>query len=554
MIIKGSPRGQSAADTARLAKHLLAAENEAVAVLELKGVGADALPGALAEMRAISMATRTRRPLYHASISVTPDESRGMAPGRWIEAADALEQALGLTGHQRVLVQHVKKSRVHLHVVWSRVHPVTLKVAHDAWTYARHEACARTLEARWRLKPVIGAHSRPKGIERPRAAMSHQCWQAQERTGVPVADIADALRRCWDASPDGRSFAARVHLAGLRLARGRRGIVAVDAAGTPHSLGRRLGLKAADVRRKLADLDPAHLPDIDTIKAAPARPSPRRTIIMSRPPRPLAAAASVRRPRTPPRRPLDPDYWTALGHAVEPVAGTLLVTLPGGLVLEDRGDQMLFHGTPTPEDTAALVAAAKARGWEAIRFTGGTPKWQRAARLEALKQGFPLDAISLECEDGQKPPVAAPADARPHQAAPRSVRVAGGRADRARADRSRLPAMTGRADKRLAPAVASLFRDCPPHKPRGALLWQAQRDLLDADRPLAAYFKSVAEAGDDGWREELVRMRAPLRDIPPHHRGDPMNIHAISAMMPTWRTWGQILLDREAANVAGGRA
>jgi hypothetical protein len=54
-----------------------------------------------------------------------------------------------------------------------------------------------------------------------------------------------------------------------------------------------------------------------------------------------------------------------------------------------------------------MVAAGKARGWEGIRFTGGTPEWQRAARLEALKQGFPLEAISLECEDGQKPPVAA---------------------------------------------------------------------------------------------------------------------------------------------------
>ena len=61
----------------------------------------------------------------------------------------------------------------------------------------------------------------------------------------------------------------------------------------------------------------------------------------------------------------------------------------------------------TPADTAALVAAAKERGWQGLRFSGGTPEWQRAARLEAIKQGFNLADISLECEDGQKPPVAA---------------------------------------------------------------------------------------------------------------------------------------------------
>lgn len=74
--------------------------------------------------------------------------------------------------------------------------------------------------------------------------------------------------------------------------------------------------------------------------------------------------------------------------------------------MEDRSDQMLFHITPAPEDTAVMVAAARARGWKEIHFCGGTPEWQRAARLEALKQGFPLDAITLECEANQ-PPVAA---------------------------------------------------------------------------------------------------------------------------------------------------
>jgi hypothetical protein len=414
MIIKGSARGQSAADVGRLARHLLAAENEAVAVLQLRGVVASGLAEALAEMRAISMATRTRRPLYHASISVTVEESRRMSARQWVEAADALEQALGLTGHQRGLVQHSKKGRTHLHVVWGRVHPVSLKVAHDGHTYAKHERVARTLEALWRLTPVVGVHSRPQGIRRPRAAMSHQDWQAQSRTGVSAAEVAEALRQAWDTSPDGRAFAVALRQQGLTLARGRRGILAVDAAGTPHSLSRRLGLKAEAVRRKLADLDPAKLPSVEDAKV---NPSPIRSIDMAqtnrKPPRQFPAAAQARRkpPRpgqpAPDATPPNPDYWTGLGCPVEEVAGVLLVTLPSGTRLEDRGDQMRFHGEPSPADTAALVAATKARNWQGLRLSGGTPEWQRAARLEALKQGFDLADISLECEDGQKPPVAA---------------------------------------------------------------------------------------------------------------------------------------------------
>ncbi len=132
MIIKGSARRQSAADVKRLAAHILDARgNEQVTVIELKGVATTSLPEALGDMHALSLSTRTRRGLYHASISVDPAESRRMAHGQWTLAADELERRLGLVGHQRALVRHIKKGRVHLHVVWSRVHPDTLKVAHD---------------------------------------------------------------------------------------------------------------------------------------------------------------------------------------------------------------------------------------------------------------------------------------------------------------------------------------------------------------------------------------------------------------------------------------
>lgn len=83
------------------------------------------------------------------------------------------------------------------------------------------------------------------------------------------------------------------------------------------------------------------------------------------------------------------------------------------------------------------------------------------------------------------------------------------------------------ADMKLALVVSSLFRDYPPHKPRGTVLWPGKRDILLADRALAAYFSSVAEA--DSWDSE-------------RNRGG-LNIYAIAARLPTWRQYGQMLID-----------
>lgn len=51
-----------------------------------------------------------------------------------------------------------------------------------------------------------------------------------------------------------------------------------------------------------------------------------------------------------------------------------------------------------------MVAAGRARGWASIRFTGGSEAFQRRARLEAIRQGYQLDQVSLEIEDGKTPP------------------------------------------------------------------------------------------------------------------------------------------------------
>lgn len=400
MIIKGSSRGHSAADTRRLARHLLSVENEEAEILALTGVSASELHPALEEMRAVSLGTRARRGLYHASISPDVSGATAMDKHRWFEAVDELERHLGLVGHQHAIVLHVKRGRPHVHVVWGRAHPVTLKVARDGRNYARHEACARQLEARWELHPVRGVHTRPSGTPRPVACATHQDWQAQERTGIPVEKVAAVLQRAWHSTESGREFATVIHRKGMSLARGRRGIVAVDPAGTVHALPRRLGVRAAEVHRRLADIDPSGLPDIEEIRTGARRASAGKETKVKKTfsaceGRMFQGGSRLAQPV------LAADYWRNLGFPVEIAPEFLTILLPGGSVLHDRGDRLTLtrDGDPTDEEIQLLVAAGKARGWQSIRFYGGSPEWQRRARAEAIRQGYRLDQISLECED-----------------------------------------------------------------------------------------------------------------------------------------------------------
>ena len=409
MIIKGSSRGQSAADTLALARHLMAKENEKVEVLQIHGVTAAVLPAALEEMRLVTLGTRARRGLYHASISLDRKEALTMGHARWLEAADELERRLGMHGHQRAVVIHVKRGREHIHVVWCRVHPKTLRLARDSQNYRKHEETSRALEANWGLREVVGVHTRIPGSPRPVAVGTHGDWQAAERTGITVNDVAAALQDAWRSTTTGKAFATAIEREGFRLARGRRGVVVVDETGTPHSLPRRLRLRTAEVQRRLTDIDPSMLPLIEDLKSAVRQPNRRKTMNAQ-----LtefgASDAKPRRGRRPDDRgALSPEYWRQLGYDIEELSDALRIHLPGGTVLYDRGSQLTLSraGEPTDDEIRILVAAGRARGWEEIRFSGGTPEFQRRARVEALRQGYRLDQISLECEDGTPQPMSA---------------------------------------------------------------------------------------------------------------------------------------------------
>ncbi len=260
MIIKGNPGGS----VAFWSSHLLRDDtNEKAEVKEITGLTAEDLPGALREMQAVASGSRSHGNfMYQANISPRADEH--LTPAQWREAVDTLEKNLGLEGHQRVVVEHVKEGRQHYHVVWNRVDVETMKVADMGGNYRVHESTARELEAKFELTPTP---TRPSAERQA----TPELWEmrAAARTGIDPHGMKAELTALWQSCDSGQAFAAALDERGFVLARGdRRDFCVVDSAGTAHSLARRLdGVKAAEVRDFMADVDRDGLPSVAEARA-----------------------------------------------------------------------------------------------------------------------------------------------------------------------------------------------------------------------------------------------------------------------------------------------
>lgn len=245
MIIKGGRAG----NVGFWSTHLLRADtNDRAAVVEMRGVLADDLRGALREMQAVASGSRCNDDfMYQANINPRAGES--LTPEQWCMAVDRLEQNLGFEGHSRVVVEHVKEGRQHYHVIWNRVGD-DLRAVSPFYNYLIHERTAQELEREFGLEPV-----RENDAGRPPFAL----WEQEKaaRTMIEPATIKAEMTELWRRSDSGQAFMAALEEQGYVLARGdRRDFCIVDHAGTAHSLARRLdGVKAAEVRSFLGDID-----------------------------------------------------------------------------------------------------------------------------------------------------------------------------------------------------------------------------------------------------------------------------------------------------------
>jgi hypothetical protein len=270
VVIKGNPRG----GPAKLAVHLTRTDtNEKMRVDEIRGVAAKELDGALREMDALGAGLKTERTLYHASINTRGDER--MTPEQRAAAIDRLEEKLGLTGQPRVVVEHTKKERDHIHIVWSRTDLEHMRAIRCDHNYRKHEEVARELEREFGHARVQGAHAERDGpngdrVPRPERTPGHDEMQQAERSGMSPQQAKAWVTETWRATDSGKAFKSAIEEQGWTLARGdRRDFVLLDPAGNVHGLARRVeGANAADIRARMADIDRETLPGVAEVREA----------------------------------------------------------------------------------------------------------------------------------------------------------------------------------------------------------------------------------------------------------------------------------------------
>ncbi|MGE0290451.1 MAG: relaxase/mobilization nuclease domain-containing protein [Bradyrhizobium sp.] len=241
-------------------------KNDRVAILEYSGLASDNLPDAFREMKGLAADTKADNFFYQANINPQPGET--LTPAQWREAVDTLEKNLGLTGQPRVVVEHEKEGRVHRHVVWSRIDQDRGVAISDSLTAPIHERTSRELEIKFDLQRGKSVLIPDREDERPeRRPKKYETFRAAG-TGIDPEQVKADLRAAKERSDNGHSFRAALEASGdYVLARGdRRDFVVIDRAGDEHSPARRLGMKAAEVRKFMADLDRDDLPSVQEAK------------------------------------------------------------------------------------------------------------------------------------------------------------------------------------------------------------------------------------------------------------------------------------------------
>lgn len=266
MIINGNAR-TGARD---LARHLSRADtNEHVTIMEVRGTAADDLLGCFREMEGVAAGTRCKKPLYHANIDPACDYV--MTDAQWAHAINELEIELGLKDQPRAVVKHTKHGRTHVHVVWSRIDAAKMRAVPDSHNYRKHETVARRLEKDFLQKHVQGVHvDRQPDAPRPEAKMSTAEGQQAQRSGIDPRKVTAQVTALWRQTDSPNAFLAALISEGYLLARGdRRDFVLIDPAGEVHSLARRIdGVKTAELRQRLASVDPAKLPSASEAQKA----------------------------------------------------------------------------------------------------------------------------------------------------------------------------------------------------------------------------------------------------------------------------------------------
>jgi hypothetical protein len=249
---------------------------QTVAVRDVVGLMGENMHDWFEQMEAMAAGGNTTNFFYHFSLSPREDEPF-TDEQRKVAVATALEN-LGLEDQPYFLVEHGGKDgrSPHYHCIVLRVDLDTGKAISDSHNFGHeHTERGRGLDG-----------PNPKGYE----------VQRGQETGIDPKDVKAELTALYRQCDTGQAFAAALEERGYVLARGdRRPFVIVDPAGDDHAVGRRsIGVTAAEIHARMADLDRDALPSVQEARAL-ARERAAERDASARDASPLPADPAARR-------------------------------------------------------------------------------------------------------------------------------------------------------------------------------------------------------------------------------------------------------------------
>lgn len=230
-------------------------------VLALDNLASDGVAAAASEMSiAAATSRRTQKPVLHLSLSYAEGEQ--VTPDRMRADARRVLKALGLKGHQAVILAHDDTDHAHVHVMANRV-AADGRAASDSQSYARVESTLREIEGERGWTPVLGRHvpspvtgQRMKGPRKSRDPRQHRVPDKVRQSLLNAeswAELHQGVRSVgwrFEVIEKGRgSGALLVGPDGQRVAAGQ-----VDRSTTLTALRRRLGRDPETRQKGLAAL------------------------------------------------------------------------------------------------------------------------------------------------------------------------------------------------------------------------------------------------------------------------------------------------------------
>lgn len=187
---------------------------------------------------------KLEKPVLAFSLSWHPEEK----PERehMLDTARKSIRVLNLEEHEAMIIAHSDEPQQHVHVLINRVHPVTGLVGGMGNSKRKLSDFARAYEQE---------HGKVYCQQREE---NYRKRKQGEKTMYRDKNIVQA----WNASDNGKGFAAALREKGYQIAQGRKRLVIVDPYGQAHNPTRHLeNVRAKDFGDRVHDLDPVALPD-----------------------------------------------------------------------------------------------------------------------------------------------------------------------------------------------------------------------------------------------------------------------------------------------------